>query len=378
MMKNEYIPVNTPLFEGNELKYITEAIESGWVSSEGPFVAKFENVVAEKTCREHGIAVSNGTAAIDIAVAALKVGKGDEVILPTHTIISCILQIIRSGATPVFVDSDQLTWNMDVNQIEDKITPRTRAIMAIHLYGLPADMDVIMSLASKYNLFVIEDASQMLGQTYKGKPCGSFGDISTTSFYPNKFVTTGEGGMCLTNNAELAIRCISLRNLCFQPDKRFVHEELGWNYRMTNLQAAIGVAQVERLEEHVRKKRAIGYRYLELLGDTSCLQLPLTKTSYAENNFWVFGIVLPRDIKMDAEDVLKELSKRGIGARPFFYPMHQQPVFRKSGMFKDEKYPVAENLSQKGFYIPCGLGISEEEIKKCSFELIDILDGLTV
>jgi perosamine synthetase len=378
MIENDNIPVNTPLLVGNELKYISEAIESSWVSSEGPFVEKFERTIAQKVAREHGIAVSSGTAALDVAVAALKIEEGDEVIVPTHTIISCVLQVVRSGAIPVFVDSDQLTWNMDVTQIEDKITHRTKAIMAVHLYGLPADMDEILALATKYGLFVIEDASQVLGQTYRGKPCGSFGDISTTSFYPNKFITTGEGGMCLTNNSELAIRCQRLRNLCFKPGKRFVHEELGWNYRMTNLQAAIGVAQVERLDEHVKRKRAIGDKYGELLGTRTCLQLPLTNTDYAENIFWVFGVVLPKDIKLDNEYTMRELAKRGIGSRPFFFPLHQQPVFTQLGMFKNEKYPVAEHLSQKGFYVPCGIGITDEEISRCSVELIKVLDKMVI
>jgi perosamine synthetase len=374
-MKNKYIPVNTPLLEGNELKYITEAIESGWVSSEGPFVNKFENIVAEKAGREHGIAVSSGTAAIDIAVAALKIEKGDEVIMPTHTIISCILQVIRSGATPVFVDSNQLTWNMDVNQIEDKITHRTKAIMAIHLYGLPAEMDSIMFLAKKYGLFVIEDASQMMGQIYNGKPCGSFGDISTTSFYPNKFITTGEGGMCLTDNNDLANRCKSLRNLCFQPGKRFIHDELGWNYRMTNLQAAIGLAQVKRLEYHVKRKRAIGKKYLKLLDAKTSLQLPLNRTAYAENIFWVFGVLLPDNISLSTDIVMTELSKKGIGARPFFYPLHRQPVFTNLGMFGDETYPVAEKLASKGFYIPSGLGLKDSEIETCATGLVDVINN---
>ena len=253
-MKN-YIPVNEPLLDGNEKKYLLECIETGWISSEGPFVSQFEQMFASRMGRKHGIAVCNGTAALDAAVAALEISSGDEVIMPTFTIISCINQIVRNGGVPVLVDSDPITWNMDVAQIEEKITPRTKAIMIVHIFGLPTDVDPILDIASRHCLKVIEDAAEMHGQTYKGKPCGSFGDISTFSFYPNKHITTGEGGMILTDNDQLALTCRSLRNLCFQPQQRFVHERLGWNMRMTNLQAALGVAQLERLDEFVVRKQ---------------------------------------------------------------------------------------------------------------------------
>ena len=371
-MENNFIPVNTPLLSGNELEYVTDCIKTGWISSEGSYVDKLESAVAEKVKREYGIAVSNGTAAIDIAISAIKLSKGDEIILPTHTIISCIIQIVRSGATPVLVDSCPDTWNMDVSKIEEKITSKTKAIMAVHLYGLPAEMDKIMSLAKKYNLLVIEDASQMLGQMYKGEPCGSFGDISTMSFYPNKLITTGEGGMCLTNNKELAERCKSLKNLCFQSHKRFVHEELGWNYRMTNLQAALGLAQIEKLEFHVNKKREIGATYLELFKNLKSVQLPLRATSYADSLFWIFGLVIHENIPFDAEYAMKELTAQGVGVRPFFYCLHKQPVFEKMGLFKGETYPVAEMLSERGFYIPSGLGITDDQIQTVSEKVITL------
>ena len=260
-----FIPVNTPLLNGNELKYVQDCIETGWISSEGAYVSQFENFLSMKVKRHYGIACANGSAALDIAVAALKIEPGDEVIMPSHTIISCPLSVIRQGALPVLIDSSPLTWNMDVNQIEAKITAKTKAIMAVHLYGLPVNMDVILELAKRYNLYIIEDAAQMMGQTYKEKPCGSFGDISTTSFYPNKQITTGEGGMCFTDDENLARRCRSLRNLCFQKEKRFIHNELGWNYRMTNIQAAVGLAQTEKLEKHVILKRTIGEKILGII-----------------------------------------------------------------------------------------------------------------
>lgn len=373
-MSSSFIPVNTPLFSGKELEYLTDCIKTGWVSSEGSYVEKFESAVAEQVNRQYGVAVSNGTAAIDIAIAALNISEGDEVILPTHTIISCVMQIVRVGATPVFIDSCPKTWNMDVSKIEEKITSKTKAIMAIHLYGLPVEMDKIMKLANYYNLFVIEDAAEMLGQNYKGTPCGSFGHISTMSFYPNKQITSGEGGMCLTNDLKLAKRCRSLRNLCFKKSKRFVHEELGWNYRITNLQAAVGLAQIEKLDSHIQRKREIGNKYLSLLNKLDGVQLPLKTTTYAFNIYWVFGLVIKNYIPFDAEYAMKELASQGIGVRPFFYCLHKQPVFKKMGLFQGESYPVAEMLSEKGFYIPSGLGITDGEIETVSKKVIKLFE----
>ncbi|MFM6071051.1 MAG: DegT/DnrJ/EryC1/StrS family aminotransferase, partial [Dolichospermum sp.] len=292
----------------------------------------------------------------------LGIGKGDEVILPTFTIISCASAIVRAGATPVVVDSDPMTWNMDTKEIEAKITPRTKAIMVVHVYGLPVEMDQILNLAEKHGLYVIEDAAEMHGQTYKNRPCGSFGDISTFSFYPNKHITTGEGGIIVTDHPQLAEKCRSLRNLCFQPQKRFVHEELGWNFRMSNLQAALGVAQLERLTEFVHRKRAMGQLYTELLADVQGIQLPLAKSDYADNIYWVYGIVLQEEITFDAEVMMKKLAEHKIGTRPFFWCMHEQPVFLKMGLFEGVSCPAAENLARRGFYLPSGLALTEEQI----------------
>jgi perosamine synthetase len=362
MSEDNFIPVNTPVLDGNEKKYLIECIDSGWISSEGPFVERFEKQFAEKMTRKHGIAVTNGTAAIDAAVEALNIGAGDEVIVPSFTIISCVSQIVRVSAVPVLVDCDPLTFNMDVSQIEAKITSRTKAIMVVHIYGLPVDMDEIEVIATKYGLAVIEDTAEAIGLTYRGKPCGSFGDVSTFSFYPNKHTTTGEGGMIATNDDKLAEECRSLRNLCFQPHKRFVHERLGWNLRMTNLQAAVGVAQLERLDEFVQRKRHMGKRYTELLTGLPNVQLPVVRTDYAENIFWVYGLVLDAAIGFDAEEAMKRLASKGIGCRPFFCPMHQQPVLKRMGLFEGESYPVAERLYKQGFYIPSGLNLTEEQM----------------
>lgn len=362
LIMTDFIPVNEPLLDGNEKKYLLECIETGWISSEGPFIKEFEQKFAARMERKHGIAVCNGTAAIDAAIEALDIGEGDEVIMPTFTIISCISQIVRNGAKPVLVDSDPITWNMDVSQIESKITPRTKAIMIVHIFGLPADVDPVLDIAKRYGLKVIEDAAEMHGQTYKGKPCGSFGDISTFSFYPNKHITTGEGGMILTDDDDLAETCRSLRNLCFQPHKRFVHERLGWNLRMTNMQAAIGLAQLERLDEFVERKRRMGAMYTELLKDVPGIQLPIAKTDYAANIYWVYGLVLTDHIGLDAEKSIQRFGKAGVGARPFFCPMHLQPALIKRNLFSSNHYPISETMYSKGFYIPSGLSLTSQQI----------------
>tara|TARA_X000000950_G_C13919042_1_gene662415 strand:- start:2691 stop:3854 length:1164 start_codon:yes stop_codon:yes gene_type:complete len=361
---SKFIPVNEPLLDGNEKKYLSECIDSGWISSEGPFVKRFEKDFASKIGRKHAIAVTNGTAAIDAAVESLEIREGDEVILPAFTIISCIMQLVRVGAVPILVDADPFTWNMDVTQIESKITKRTKAIMIVHIYGLPVDLDHVIKICKKFNLKLIEDSAEMIGQTYKNKPCGSFGDISTVSFYPNKHVTTGEGGMIFTDDDQLANKCRELRNMCFQPNKRFVHETLGWNLRMTNLQAAVGVAQLEQLDRNLRKKRWIGNLYNDLLKDIEGIQLPLARTDFAENIYWVYGIVLDENMKMDASEVMKKLISLDVDCRPFFYSLHKQPVFVKKGMFKGLKFPVSEKLSKFGFYLPSGIAIKEEQIYK--------------
>lgn len=369
-----FIPVNEPLLNGNEKKYLCECIDTGWISSEGPFVRKFEQRMSDSVGRKYGIAVSNGTAALEVAVQALGIGEGDEVIMPTFTIISCAMAVTRLGAVPVLVDSDIHTWNMNVDEIEAKITPRTRAIMMVHLYGLPAEADKVLALAEKYDLKVIEDAAEMHGQTYKGEPCGSFGDISTFSFYPNKHITTGEGGMIVTDDEQLAERCRLLRNLCFRKDVRYVHDEISDNYRFTNLQAAVGLAQLERLEEFVARKRAMGKYYTEKLKDIDGLILPVEKTDYADNIYWVYGIVLDRQTGADNKTVQKLLAEEGIGSRTFFWCMHEQPVYRKQGLFKDESYPNAEFLARNGLYIPSGLALTAEQMERVAEGLHRVLE----
>jgi perosamine synthetase len=353
-----FIPVNLPLLGGNERRYLNECIDTGWISSEGSFVKRFEEKFSTLMGNQYGIAVSNGTDALELAIAALGIGPGDEVILPTFTIISCAQAVINAGATPVLVDSDPVTWNMQPDQVAAKITSRTKAIMPVHIYGLPVDMDPIISLAQKHGLYIVEDNAECIGQSYKGRPCGSFGHISTFSFYANKHVTTGEGGMVTTNDIKLDEICRGLRNLCFE-NPRFVHRRLGWNMRISNLQAAVGLAQVEQLEMFIEKKRKMGHRYTAELQDIADISLPPTATDFAENVYWVYGIVLEDEIPFDAKTAIALLHDAGIGARPFFWPMHEQPVFRDMGLFSGESYPVAEKLARRGFYPPSGLGLTD-------------------
>ncbi len=367
------IPVNEPLLDGNEKKYLIDCIDTGWISSEGPYIKRFEDEFSSLVGREFGIAVANGSLALEAAVVALGLGEGDEVIMPSFTIISCASALVRVGAIPVLIDSDPLTWNIDVNEIESKITSRTKAMMIVHIYGLPCDLDPILDLAKKYSLKIIEDAAEMHGQTYKGRPCGSFGDISIFSFYPNKHITTGEGGMIVTNSNELADKCRGLRNLCFLKEQRFVHEELGWNMRMTNLQAALGVAQLERLSFFIQKKRSMGDKYNSLLKDIPGIQLPLNFTNYAKNIYWVYGIVLNESKNFDAKDVMRMLAKKGVGTRPFFWPMHEQPVFLKKGLFNGVQCPVASNLARRGFYIPSGMALTDDQINFVAEKIREVL-----
>jgi perosamine synthetase len=369
---NMFVPVNTPKFSGNEKKYLIDCIDSGWISSEGPYVRKFEENFAKFCDRKYAVAVTNGTIAIDIALKALDLPRGSEVILPSFTIISCIHEIVNSGLKPIFVDSSLETWNMDVNQIEEKITPNTSAIMAVHIYSFPVEMDKVISLAKKYNLKIIEDAAEMHGQTYNGNICGSFGDISTFSFYANKHITTGEGGMILTNNKDYYEKILSLRNLCFTKEKRFYHTHLGTNARMTNIQAALGVAQLENINVIVKRKREIGEWYNNLLVKNDKYTTLPSKMAYADNIYWVYGILLKDSNNM--EKIVEFLNKNGVGNRPFFYPLHKQPVLKEFN--NNVSLPNSEILSENGFYIPSGLGITDKEIEYVSQKVNQILNEI--
>lgn len=372
----DFIPVNEPLLNGNEKKYLCECIDTGWISSEGPFVKQFEEKMSATAGRKYGIAVANGTAALEVAMQAIGIEEGDEVIMPSFTIISCAMAVTKLGAKPVLIDSDSDTWNMNVEEIEAKITTRTKAILVVHLYGLPVEMDKVLELAEKYHLKVVEDAAEMHGQTYKGRPCGSFGDISTFSFYPNKHITTGEGGMVVTDDEELAEKCQMIRNLCFRKDVRYVHDMISDNYRFTNLQAAVGLAQLERLDEFIAKKRKMGRFYTERLSDIKGIRLPVPTTDYADNIYWVYGIVLEPERNLTNREITKLLADEGIGTRTFFWCMHEQPVYKKVGLFAGETYPNAEYLARRGFYIPSGLALTEEQMERVVIQIRRMMEKI--
>ena len=364
------IPVNEPALAERELAYVTECVRSGWVSSSGTFITEFEERWASYCGKRFGIAVNNGTTALQLATACLGLKPGDEVIMPTFTIISCALAVIYNDGIPVLVDSDPRTWCMDIAEVEQKITPRTRAIMPVHIYGHPVDMDGILALADKHGLAIIEDAAEAHGAEYLSRRdtphaawrrCGAFGTLSCFSFYANKLITTGEGGMVLTDDPMLAEKARSLRNLSFQPQRRFYHEEVGFNFRLTNLQAALGLGQLERIDEIVARKRWIGAEYTRRLGGISALQLPVEE-SWARNVYWMYGLVLSETTGMDAAELAHRLKERGVETRPFFLGMHEQPVFQDRHLFPNEHHPVAERLARQGLYLPSGLALSQSQL----------------
>ena len=355
------IPVNEPYVGENEIAYVMDCLQTGWISSEGKYISEFENKWAVYCGMKYGVAVSNGTVALEIAVTALNLQSGDEVILPSFTIISCAQAITRNKGIPVLVDCDPETWCMDVTQVEAKITPHTRAIMPVHIYGHPVDMDPLRKLAQEHKLMIIEDAAEAHGGEYKGRKCGGLGDISIFSFYANKIVTTGEGGMVLTNDEKQAEHLRSLRNLCFRKERRFYHTELGNNYRLTNIQAAIGVAQIERIEESVQKKRWMAGMYNNQLSDIKGLSLPVERP-WAKNVYWMYGIVIDPAFGIDAAEFARRLAEKGVMTRPFFLGMHEQPVFHEMGLFKDEHYPITEYIARQGLYLPSGMTITEAQI----------------
>lgn len=355
------IPVSEPLLDGRALSYVEEALRTGWISSEGRFIAEFEKCWAEYCGVSHGIAVCNGTAAIEAALAALGLPAGSEVILPSFTIISCVAAVLRTGCRPILVDCEPDTWCLDAAEVERKISDKTRAIMPVHIYGHMAEMNPLVEIARKFDLAIVEDAAEAHGAQYHGRRAGGIGTMGCFSFYANKIVTTGEGGMVVTHDARLADRLRSLRNLCFQSGQRFLHAELGYNFRMTNLQAAIGLAQVQQIEDHLARKRRMGALYGERLRAVNGLQLPVERPN-VKNVYWMYGVVLEDSVPFDAATFAVRLKEQGVDTRPFFLGMHEQPALRDRGLFVGETYPVTERLARRGLYLPSGLGLTEREI----------------
>ena len=380
------IPVGIPWLPGNERKYVHDAIDTNWISGVGAYVKKFEESFAKFCDVKHAISCSSGYAALHLACAALGLKKGDEVIVPTFTMAACTNSIIMTGAKPVLVDSEPETYNIDPNKIEEKITPNTKAIMIVHIYGHPCDMDRIMEIVEKHNLRLIEDCAEAHGAEYKGKKVGGFGDIGCFSFYSTKIMTTGEGGMCTTNDPTLdkEIRALKEHYLGVPPtgtytknaSDKFIHKKVGFNYRMTNLQAAIGVAQVENAEMLVDAKINLGKRYNQQLKDVKGLILPKEKQG-CKNVYWMYGVVLGDEIKMDNKQVMEKLMERGIETRIFFLPMHKQPVYYNKTVENSPDcsgdFPVSEKLSRRGFYVPSSGNLSDEDLEKVCEALKEVL-----
>ena len=355
---DRFIPISEPLLAGNELNYVTEAVTSGWISSLGKYIPQFEQGFADFCGTTHGIAVNNGTTALHLALLALGIGPGDEVIVPTFTFIATANAVHYTGATPVFADSEAETWNIDPAEIARLITPRTKAVIPVHIYGHPANMDPILALARQHGLHVIEDAAEAHGALYKGKRVGSLGEINTFSFYGNKIITTGEGGLLTTNDDALDQKVRFLRDHAMSTEKRYWHTEIGYNYRMTNLQAAVGVAQMERIEEFIARKRQNARIYNQGLKDVPFIQTP-PEASWATSVYWMYSILLAKDFPLDRDEVMKRLHAQGIDSRPFFYPIHVQPPYQQPFSL-----PVSEDLSRRGINLPSAVTLSEEDIQR--------------
>lgn len=360
--KNKYgkiIPACSPKLDGNELKYLSECVRTNWISSAGGFIEKFENAFGGCCGAKFAVACSSGTAALHLALAALGIKKRDEVIIPTFTMIATANALTYLGARPVLVDADPVTWNIDAGQIESKITKQTKAIIAVHTYGLPAQMNTILSIAKKHKLFVIEDAAQAHGAEYRGKRVGSLGDIGCFSFYGNKIITTGEGGMVTTNNKTIAEKVRILRDHAFSEKRHFWHKYLGYNYRMTNLQAAIGLAQTERFTSLVKIRIRNAKYYNRLLKDVLGIRLP-PKVKRLKNVYWMYSILIEDGFVLDRDALRLHLAQQGIETRTFFIPIHLQPIYFEK---YNEKFPVSEELCRRGVYLPSGAILSKKDIE---------------
>ncbi len=365
------IPVNEPVLDGREKELLIECIDSGWISSDGPFVERFEREFAAYLGVESAISVASGTAALETALFSAGISQGDEIIMPSFTIISCALAAIRFGAVPVLVDVEPETWNMNPADIESRITSRTKMIMAVHMYGHPVDMNPILDIADRHGLTVLEDAAQVHGAEYEDRKCGSLGHIAAFSFYANKIITTGEGGMVVTSDPEMAHRARSYRNLCFDPERRFWHEELGANYRMTNLQAAVGIAQLERIDEFVDRKRELGRYYHQHLASVGGIRTQVEKP-WARMVYWMYCIEIDEGTGITAAQMVNELRKREIGSRPFFTGLHEQPALLRLGLFEESSFPVTERIARQGLYLPSGLSLEEGQIDG----IVDVVAGI--
>ncbi len=355
------IPINKFKLKAEDRKILIKSLKNNWISSAGPevkiFEDKFKKLIGKKYCSS----VSSGSAALDVALKVIDIKKGDEVIIPNFTIISPAISIVKLGAKPVPVDCDLYNWNMQINKIEGLITKKTKALIATHTYGYPVEIDKIKKICKKYKLILIEDAAEMLGHKYKGKFCGSFGDLSIFSLYSNKHITTGEGGMLLTSFKKYKDKIFDFKNLCFGKKNRFNHYELGWNYRYTNMQAALGINQIKRINNIIKKKKSIGSRYFNNLKDEKNLFIQNPKVKHFENVYWVVGVLILNK-KITAEKFRAELKKYKIETRSFFWPIHRQDIFKKINIKFQKHYSNSDYLSKYGFYLPSGLDTKNNDI----------------
>jgi perosamine synthetase len=355
-----FLPIAEPVLAGREREYVLECLDSTWISSNGAFIERFERAFAEHCGVEHAISCSNGTVALHLALLGLGIGPGDEVICPTLTYVASANSIVYCGATPVFVDSEPHTWNMDPNALERAVTPRTRAIIAVHLYGHPVEMDAVREIAAAHGLGVIEDAAEALGATYRGRAVGSLGDVATFSFYGNKILTTGEGGMVVANDGALARRMRQLRGQGQDFERRYWFPIVGFNYRMTNVVAAIGTAQLECVDWHVSRRRETAAAYRVRLAKSERLVFS-PEAPWAESSFWMSSVLIRDATRNQRDEVMARLARHGIETRPFFYPMHVMPPYRDVGQ---REFPVADDLSARGMNLPSGAGLSEADIER--------------
>ncbi len=369
ILRSPNIPVSEPVLQGNELRYVEDAIKTSWISARGSYVERFESAFAKHISHTtYAVAVNSGTSALHLSLVAANIGPGDEVVMPSFTMIATANAVRYTGAKPVFVDADPATWNLDTTKLERVITKRTKAILPVHIYGLPADMRPILILAKKYGLWVIEDAAEAHGAEYRGKRVGSLGDIAAFSLFANKVVTTGEGGMITTNNTKLADLVRTLRGHAFTPSHHFWHQFIGYSYEMSNLQAAVGLAQTERFHELVSTRRAHAALYTKLLYDVPGLTLPVEPKGY-RSVFWMYGVLVDQSqFGIDRDMLRKNLADRGIETRTFFIPIHLQPPYFSGHR---NRYPVAERLASEGLYLPSSAALTERDIRSVVRAIID-------
>ena len=359
----KFIPVNKPLVTKTDVTSVYKILKSGWISSEGPNVKKFEDKFSSFIGHKYSVAVSSGTAALEIAVKSLNLKKNNEIIIPNFTIISNALAVIKNDLKIKLIDCDLKNWNMNLKKVEEAITSNTKAIIVTHIYNFPFRIDLLKKICHKKKILLIEDAAEALGQKIYKKNCGSFGDISTFSFYANKQITTGEGGMITTNNKKIYEKMVSLRNLAFGKKDRFNHDDIGWNYRMTNIQATLGISQLSRIKNIVKNRHSVGLQYYNKLKNNNNLYIPEPKKNFAKNIYWVIGIlIINKEINLDAKKVMNKLKKLGIGTRPFFWPMHKQKILKNLKLQNSKQFMNSEYISKYGFYLPSSLSLKKSEI----------------